>query len=285
MLSLTILLALSAPAEEPIYPDKAPGAVGTTAADKPTLTAVLPAKGKATGAAVVICPGGGYGAVMMSYEGVDVAKWFADRGVAGFVLRYRLAPRYKHPIPLQDVQRAIRFVKSRAKKYGIDPEKVGVMGFSAGGHLASCAATIHAKGDPDAKDPVERLSSRPSFAVLAYPVITLQGRAAHAGSAKNLLGAKPDAKLLESMSTQNRVSKDTPPTFLFHTKEDTVVPIANSELFKAACEKAGVKCKLVVIEKGRHGVGLGGKDPVLSKWPGQMFDWLVEQKLVAPAPK
>lgn len=285
MLPLTVLLVLAAPAEEPIYPGKAPGAVGNTAADKPTLTVVLPPRGKATGAAVVICPGGGYRAVMMSYEGVDVARWFADRGVAGFVLRYRLAPRYKHPAPLQDVQRAIRLVKSRAKKYGIDPEKVGVMGFSAGGHLASCAATIHARADPDSKDPVERFSSRPSFAVLAYPVITLEGRSAHGGSVISLLGPKPDAKLLESLSTHKRVSKDTPPTFLFHTKEDKVVPVANSELFFAACQKAGVTTEMFVPDKGRHGVGLGGKDPFLSKWPNGMFAWLVREKLVPPAPK
>jgi len=215
MLATFVLLALAAdtpaPPEEPLYKGEAPGALGKTAADRPTLTVFLPAKDKATGAAVIICPGGGYAALMMTYEGRDVAKWFADRGVAGFVLRYRLGPRYKHPIPLQDAQRAIRLVKSRAKEYDIDPGRVGIMGFSAGGHLASCAATIHAHGEPDAADPVDRLSSRPGFAVLAYPVITLEGMHAHAGSRRNLLGDKPDEKLVKSLSTHTRVNKETPP--------------------------------------------------------------------------
>ncbi len=287
MLATLVLLALSAdtPAEVPLYKGEAPGALGKGAADKPTLTVYLPAKGKATGAAVIICPGGGYGALMMTYEGRDVAKWFADRGIAGFVLRYRHGPTYRHPVPLQDAQRAIRLVKSRAMEYGIDPKRVGIMGFSAGGHLASCAATIHAKGDPEAADPVDRLSSRPGFAVLAYPVITLMGPNTHAGSVRNLLGEKPDDKLLKELSTHTRVTKETPPTFLFHTKEDKPVPYLNSAIFHAACVKEGVPSKIVLKNKGAHGVGLGGKDAELSKWPAEMLDFLTEQKLLRAMPK
>ena len=156
------------------------------------------------------------------------------------------------------------------------------MGFSAGGHLASCAATIFDKGDPRAVDSVNRLSCRPAFAILAYPVISLEGTFAHGGSRRNLLGNKPDAKLVASLSTQNRVTKDTPPVFLFHTREDKVVPVENSEGFAAACKKAGVPYELMVQDKGRHGVGLGGKDAELSKWPVRMLEWLKERKLAVP---
>ena len=284
MLPLLLLLPCAEPPEVPLYKGDAPGALGKAKADIPTLAAYLPAKGKATGAAVVICPGGGYGAVMMSYEGRDVAKWFAERGVAGYVLRYRLGPRYHHPVPLHDLQRALRQVKARAKADGVDPARVGVMGFSAGGHLASCAATMFDKGDPKAADPVERLGCRPAFAILAYPVIDLGGKFGHAGSRRNLLGDKPAAALARSLSTQQRVSKDTPPVFLFHTREDKAVPVENSELFAAACKKAGVPCELMILDKGRHGVGLGGKDPELSKWPRRMMQWLEERKIaVAPS--
>ena len=282
MLPLLFLLPFADPSEIPLYKGEAPGAIGKTKADIPTLAAYLPAKGKATGAAVVICPGGGYGAVMMSYEGRDVARWFADHGVAGYVLRYRLGPRYHHPVPLHDVQRALRQVKADARVNGIDPARVGVMGFSAGGHLASCAATMFDKGDPKATDLVERQSSRPGFAILAYPVIDLGGKFGHAGSRRNLLGDKPEPALARSLSTQGRVTKDTPPVFLFHTREDKAVPVQNSELFAAACKKAGVPCELFILDKGRHGVGLGGKDPELSKWPKRLMAWLKERKIAVP---
>jgi acetyl esterase/lipase len=287
MLHTLVLLALAAdvPAETPLYKGEAPGALGKGAADRPTLTAYLPPKSKATGAAVIICPGGGYSTLAMIHEGRDVAKWFADRGIAGFVLRYRHGPTYRHPIPLQDAQRAIRLVKSRAGEYGIDPARVGIMGFSAGGHLASCAATMHDKGDPDAEDPVNRLSSRPAYVVLAYPVITLMGPNTHAGSVRNLLGDKPDEKLLKQLSTHTRVTKDTPPSFLFHTKEDKPVPYLNSAIFHKACVEQGVPSKIVLKDKGAHGVGLGGKDAELSKWPTEMLDFLSEQKILRPMPK
>lgn len=269
---LSFLLLLSAqPAEVPLYP-------GETAA---SLTAYLPSKDKATGTAVIVCPGGGYGTVVMSYEGREVAQWLADRGIAGYVLRYRHAPRYRHPIPLQDAQRAIRTVRLHAKDNGIDPNRIGIWGFSAGGHLASCAATLSDPGDPKAKDPIERLSSRPDFAILAYPVIALDGPVAHGGSRNNLLGPKADPKLVASLSTHTRVTKETPPIFLFHTKLDKVVQAANSELFRDACLKAGVPVKLRLAEQGGHGVGLGLRAKADYKdWAEDVIAWLKERGLL-----
>jgi acetyl esterase/lipase len=283
----TLLLAMlsAEPTVIPLYPDKVPDAVGTTDADKPTLTVVWPAKDKATGTAVVLCPGGGYGTVVMSYEGVEVARWLAERGIAGYVLRYRHGPRYRYPVPLKDVKRALRLVRSRAKDDGVDPERIGVWGFSAGGHLASCAATLFDAGNAKSDDPVERLTCRPAFAVLAYPVIDLEGAKAHAGSRKNLLGDKPDPKLVPALSTHTRVTKETPPTYLFHTTGDKVVLPAHSELFRDACVKAGVSVKLRLSDEGGHGIGLGLKMKGTSKdWAEEVIPWLQERKLLkAPA--
>jgi acetyl esterase/lipase len=173
-----LALAFAADADKPkrelLWPKGAPGAVGTTDKDKPALTAHLPPADKRNGTAVIVCPGGGYRHLAISYEGHEVAEWLAQRGVAGFVLEYRLAPRYHHPAPLQDAQRAIRLVRSRTKELGLDPKRIGIWGFSAGGHLASTAATHFDAGKADADDPVERVSCRPDFAILAYPVITLE---------------------------------------------------------------------------------------------------------------
>lgn len=280
---LTLLLLSAAPTEVPLWPGDAPGAVGKTAADRPTLTAHLPPKDKATGAAVIVCPGGGYGGVMMTYEGNDVAKWLADRGIAGFTLRYRLAPRYRHPVPVQDAQRAIRSVRARAKELGIDPNRIGIWGFSAGGHLASSAATLFDGGDPKAKDPIDRVSSRPDFAVLAYPVITLEGKYAHGGSRNNLLGPRADVKQVRALSTHTRVTKDTPPTYLFHTEADRVVPHQNSELFRDACLKAGVPVRLKLTKQGAHGVGLGvGKKEDYGDWADDVIGWLRERSFLKP---
>ncbi|MGL4551772.1 MAG: alpha/beta hydrolase [Gemmataceae bacterium] len=274
-----VLLALAQHPEVPLYPGAA------ASPDRPTLTAYLPAKDKATGTAVIVCPGGGYGGVMMTYEGREVAQWLADRGIAGYVLRYRHAPTYRHPVPLQDAQRAIRTVRLHAKDNGIDPARIGIWGFSAGGHLASCAATLSDPGDPKAKDPAERLSSRPDFAILAYPVITLQGPFAHGGSRANLLGAKADPKLVDALSTHTRVTKETPPVFLFHTKADKAVPAGNSELFRDACLKAGVPVKLRLAEQGSHGVGLGLKGRGdYAGWADDILPWLKERGLLR-APK
>ena len=182
---LLLLLSLFA-APEPLRPAVGPPP-GNDVDDPPTLTAMLPEPGRAVGAAVVICPGGGY-VRLASHEGDGVARWFADRGVAAFVLRYRLGPRHRHPAQLEDVKRAVRMVRARAAALGVAPGKIGVIGFSAGGHLASMAATLFDDGNPKAADPIDRLSSRPDFAVLAYPVITMTGPATHEGSRRALLG-------------------------------------------------------------------------------------------------
>jgi acetyl esterase/lipase len=268
------VVAVDPPKTELLYPDGAPGAVGTEDADKPSLTIWLPAADKANGTAVVICPGGGYGGLAMGHEGKDVAQWFVDRGVTAFVLKYRHAPRYKHPAPLQDAQRAIRTVRARAKEFHIDPARVGIMGFSAGGHLASTAGTHFDDGKIDDKDPIEKVGCRPDFLILCYPVITLEPPYAHMGSRKNLLGDKPDPKLVEELSNEKQVTAKTPPTFLFHTDGDGGVLPENSIEFYLALRKAKVPAELHIYEKGPHGVGLAPKDPILSTWPERLHQWL-----------
>ncbi|HET6327655.1 MAG TPA: alpha/beta hydrolase [Planctomycetaceae bacterium] len=271
-----------------LWPEGAPGALGTADKDKPTITVHLPASSIANGCAVVICPGGGYQHLAMSYEGHDVAEWFNTFGVAGIVLKYRLAPDYHHPSPLLDVQRAIRIVREKAGDWHIDPHRVGVMGFSAGGHLASTAATHFDAGKADASDPIDHQSCRPDFAILAYPVITMTEKFGHGGSKKNLLGAHPEKGLAESLSNETQVTAQTPPTFLFHTAEDSAVPVENSVEFFLSLRKAGVPAEMHVYEKGRHGLGLGTKDPkiafALGTWPGRLHDWMQLRGLLALRP-
>jgi acetyl esterase/lipase len=221
----------------------------------------------------VVCPGGGY-ARLADHEGHNVAVWLNGIGVTAAVLKYRLGPRYRHPAPLQDVARAIRTVRARAKDWGVNPGRIGVIGFSAGGHLASTVATQFDAGDAAAADPVERFSSRPDVAVLAYPVISMEARIAHAGSRNNLLGPNPSADLVQALSTDRRVTARTPPTFLFHTVDDAVVLVENSLQFAAALRGAKVPYELHVFETGRHGVGLALDDPVLSAWPRLLGSWL-----------
>jgi acetyl esterase/lipase len=282
LLALTVSAAgADRPAVEWLWPKGAPGAVGNEAADRPSLTVFLPPAEKATGAAVVICPGGGYGVVVDTYEGREPAEWLNKRGVAAFVLRYRVAPRYHHPAPLQDVQRALRLVRARAKEWGVDPQRLGVWGFSAGGHLASTAATHFDDGKADADDPIDRAGCRPDFAILCYPVITMEPPYTHGGSRQNLLGKAPDPKLVEDLSNERRVTTKTPPAFLFHTGEDTAVPAENSVRFYLALRQAGVPAELHVYEKGRHGVGLALSDPVLSSWPDRLAAWLEVRGLLA----
>jgi acetyl esterase/lipase len=230
-------------------------------------------KGSGSGAAIVICPGGGYQNLSMDKEGYAVAKWLNSLGVSAFVLKYRLGPRYHHPIELGDAQRAIRMVRSRAAEYGLQADRIGIMGFSAGGHLASTAGTHFDAGNASAADPLDRPGSRPDFMVLCYPVISF-GPFAHVGSRRNLLGDNPDPKLVENLSNELQVTKDTPPTFLFHTTTDSTVPVENSVMFYSALRKAGVPAELHIYERGPHGVGLATTDPVLSTWPARLADWL-----------
>jgi len=270
---------------ELLWPGGAPGAKGDAEGDKPTLTIYLPAKApaglppeqKTTGAAVVICPGGGYGHLAMDHEGHQIAKWLNSLGVAGFIVKYRhrnSGAGYGHPAPLLDAQRAVRMVRSRDAEWGVDPGRIGILGFSAGGHLASTAGTHFDGGDPNAKDPIDRASCRPDFMVLVYPVISLVESYTHAGSRQNLLGKEPDPNLVEYLSNERQVTPQTPPTFLIHTYEDTAVPAENSIYFYLALRRAKVPAEMHLYQKGPHGFGLGKQVGPASSWPIRCADWM-----------
>jgi len=262
----------------PLWPDGAPGALGSTTNDIPTLTPYLPSPTNATNAAMVICPGGGY-AHLAPHEGGDYALWLNQHGVAGFVLKYRLGSNgYRHPAMLQDAARAIRLVRSRAADWKIDPHRVGIMGSSAGGHLASTLMTHFDAGNPAAADPVERQSSRPDLGVLCYAVITL-GDLAHKGSRENLLGTNPPPELVKLLSNELQVTTNTPPCFLWCTYEDKTVPMENSLMFAEALRKNHVPFDLHIYQKGRHGLGLNGKPPFANPhpWANDCLFWLKQQ--------
>jgi acetyl esterase/lipase len=271
---LFLACGLAALAQEPetvrLWPGAAPGALGTGDVDIPTLTVYLP-NGKDPGrAGVIVCPGGSYRALAANHEGRQIANWLNSLGIAAFVLKYRLGPKYHHPVELGDAQRAIRLVRARAAEFGMAADRVGMWGFSAGGHLASTAGTHFDAGNPAAGDPVDRQGSRPDFLILAYPVISFTTPYTHKNSLGNLLGENPDSNLVKNLSTELQVSAQTPPTFLFHT----VVPAENSVLFYLALRKAGVPAEMHIFEKGPHGVGLGGGDRALSEWPTLLANWL-----------
>lgn len=264
----------TAPAAILLWPDGAPGAKGDAALDKPTITPYLPAQNP-TRSAIVICPGGGYEHLAMGYEGTEVAQWLNARGVAAFVLKYRLGPRYHYPVELLDAQRAIRYVRSHAAEHGIDPNRIGIWGFSAGGHLASTAGTHFDSGNRKATDPIEQASSRPDFMVLAYPVISMEpGGITHMGSMHNLLGDQPNPMLENELSNETQVTPQTPPTFLYSTTNDGTVPVMNSVLFYEALVHAGVPAEMHIFEQGHHGSGLGDGNPQLSMWPVLLQNWL-----------
>lgn len=258
----------------PLWADNIPYSTGTGEGHVPSITPCLPPADKATGTAIVVCPGGGYGGLALDHEGAQVAQWLNGEGIAAFILRYRHAPNYRHPVPLTDARRAVQMVRARAGEWGIDPARIGMLGFSAGGHLTASAGTLFIPGDPNAKDPVERVSSRPDFIVLIYPVIELEGPYAHIGSCHNLLGDPPDPALVEKMCLDRQVTENTPPAFLVHTGGDTGVPAENSILFYLALRKAKVPAEMHIYEKGQHGFGLAPKDPVLATWPKHCIDWL-----------
>jgi acetyl esterase/lipase len=265
---MTISAAESLPAF-PLWENGAPGALGNSDKDIPTLTVFKPAEGKATGAAMVVCPGGGYGG-LAQHEGKDYAEWFARHGITAFVLKYRLGSAgYRHPVMLGDAARAVRTVRAQAEKWSIDPARIGIIGSSAGGHLASTLLTHFDEGNPSSRDPIEKQSSRPTLGILCYPVITL-GEFTHQGSKRNLLGDNPPEDLVELLSNELQVTTDTPPTFLWHTMEDTAVPAQNSMLFALALQKNKIPYELHIYEKGRHGIGLANGHP----WTGQCLRWL-----------
>jgi acetyl esterase/lipase len=281
--SLLVLVLLPQPAADPqpipLWVGPVPETVGDPPANRPSITAYLPPENRAVGTAIVICPGGGYGFLALDHEGKQVADWLNARGMAAFILRYRIAVKDKrpaplHPAPLLDVQRALRTVRAKAPEFHINPDRIGVWGFSAGGHLASSAATHFDAGKPDASDPIDRMSCRPDFAILAYPVISMDPAVSHGGSRRNLLGDDPPPALVELMSNDKQVTKDTPPTFIFHTDDDGAVPVANSLLFYLSCKKHGVSVEMHSYARGPHGVGLALNDPILHTWPDRLEAWM-----------
>jgi acetyl esterase/lipase len=268
------------PAGFPLWPDGAPGALGNGSNDIPTLTVFLPDPANATGAAMVICPGGGYGG-LADHEGSQYARWLNELGIAGFVLKYRLGSAgYLHPAMLNDAARALRTVRARASEWNVDPKRIGIIGSSAGGHLASTLLTHFDAGKPDSADPIERVSSRPDLGILCYPVITMTGPHAHKGSRKNLLGPNPPPELVELLSNEKQVTKNTPPCFLWHTWEDNGVPIENSLMFAEALQATHVPFELHIYERGPHGLGLGTRDwkpEARHRWTRDCAFWLKER--------
>ncbi|HEV7866655.1 MAG TPA: alpha/beta hydrolase [Chthoniobacteraceae bacterium] len=275
-------LAHAAPlAPVPLWPEGAPGALGKADQDTPTLTAFLPDPEKATGAAIVVCPGGGYGG-LAPHEGAGYATWLAENGIAALVLKYRLGSHgYRHPVMLNDAARAVRLTRAKAAEWKIDPKRVGIIGSSAGGHLASTLLTHFDAGKADASDPIERESSRPDLGILCYAVITL-GPNTHGGSRENLLGKEPAPELVESLSNEKQVTPQTPPCFIWHTWEDKAVKVENSLEFAAALQRAGVPFDLHVYQKGGHGIGLGGgrAGGALHPWATDCLYWLKVQGFV-----
>jgi acetyl esterase/lipase len=276
-------LQAAEPTTQLLWPDGAPGALGNTDADKPEITVHLAPAEKANGTAVVICPGGGYMGLMMSYEGHDIATWLNQYGITGIVLKYRVNPN-RHPSPMLDAQRAMRLVRSNAAAWKIDPKRIGMMGFSAGGHVASTVGTHFDAGNPKAADPIDRVSCRPDFLILVYPVITM-GAKTHGGSRDVLLGANADPKLIDLLSNEKQVTTKTPPTFLAHARTDGLVSVANSQLFYAALQAHHVPSEFLELPTGEHGLGCGhGKE--WEAWQAACVKWLETRKLLTtPAAK
>ncbi|MEJ0091241.1 MAG: alpha/beta hydrolase [Limisphaerales bacterium] len=265
----------------PLWPNGAPGALGTNEIDIPTLTVYLPDPTNATGAAMVICPGGGY-AGLAPHEGNDYALWLNQHGVTCFVLKYRLGSSgYHHPAMLNDAARAVRWMRAHADDYKIDPHRVGIMGSSAGGHLASTLLTHFDAGDTNSADVIERQSSRPDIGILCYAVISM-GEFTHQGSKENLLGKDPSPALVQLLSNELQVTTNTPPCFIWTTYEDTVVPMENTMLFAQALRSNHVPFDLHVYQKGGHGMGLADKPPFAHPhpWANDCLFWLEAQKFV-----
>jgi acetyl esterase/lipase len=282
LLPLSLVAADAPKKAEPerikLWSERAPIGDGTFEPTEAKITVHKPEK--PNGTAIVICPGGGYGGLVTGPEGHGIATWLNRHGITGVVLEYRL-PKGRSHVPLLDAQRAIRTVRSNAKAWGIDPARIGIMGFSAGGHLASTAGTHFDDGDPKASDAIERVSSRPDFMILVYPVVTM-GEKTHGGSKGNLLGKNPDAKLVELFSNEKQVTAKTPPTFLAHAKDDGPVPPENSKAFYEALQAQKVPAKYLELPSGGHGLN-GYKGPMWDAWQEQSLAWLAEMKLVPGA--
>ncbi len=261
-----------------LWAGDAPGALGNKPEDVPTLTAYLPDAATRNGASMLILPGGGY-QHLAAHEGEGYAKWFAAHGVTAYVLKYRLGPAYHHPVMGEDATRALRMVRAFAKRDHLDAARVGVIGSSAGGHLAATLLTHFDAGKPDATDPVERESSRPDLGILCYPVITM-GEFTHHGSKTNLLGKNPSPELVKEMSAELHVTSETPPTFIWSTDEDRTVPVENSLMFAEALRKAKVPFSLHIYEKGPHGLGLGRPGHPAPPWDNDLLYWFKERKFI-----
>lgn len=282
---LSSAVSAAGPNPEPLWKGAAPGAQGTEAADVPQIRVYRPRGDvKPNGAGVVVCPGGGYAVLATDHEGHQVAKWLNTFGVTAFVLKYRLGPRYRHPVPLQDAQRAIRTMRHRAGELNLDPGRIGIMGFSAGGHLASTVAT-HFDSGRKSGDEIDQQGCRPDFVILGYPVVSLIAPYSHKGSGKRLLGDNPDKSLLESLSNDTQVTAETPPAFLFHTAGDEGVSVENSLSFFTALRKHKVPAELHVYQDGPHGVGLGNGSPPLESWKRRLADWLRASAFLTSRPR
>jgi acetyl esterase/lipase len=280
--SVTAIAVLAGePVRVRLWEDGAPGTPATKAENEPVLFLYRATGEGAMKTAVVVCPGGGYRHLAMDHEGRQIAEWFNALGVTAAVLQYRNnSSGHQHPVPMMDGQRAIRAVRARCDEWGLDPQKIGVMGFSAGGHLASTLATHFDGGQGDSADVIERASSRPDFVILCYPVISMTESYMHGGSRENLLGKKPDAALARSLSNETQVTSDTPPTFIFQTDADTAVPAENCVAFYLALRRAGVPAEMHIYQDGKHGVGLAREVVATSTWPERLRDWMRVRGLV-----
>lgn len=268
----------------PVWDNPPPGSAPDDA-DSATLTVFPALRGKANGTAVIVAPGGSYLRVVSDLEGREVADWFASRGITAFVLRYRVGARNLYPIPLQDAQRAIRVVRSLDTRYGFEPDRIGFIGFSAGGHLAAAAGTLFDAGNAASADPVERLSDRPDFLILGYAWLNaMQPNDQHLITYCSVLPniAADQCRAYEKQYTPSvHVSKDTPPTFIYSTSDDHTVPVSASVDFYTALTAAGVPAELHIFRHGRHGSALGSGDATLDAWPSLLEQWLRDQGLLA----
>jgi acetyl esterase/lipase len=274
--------AAKPPATVFLWPNGAPGALGSSEADKPRMYVFLPEK-RSTSAAILVIPGGGYTHVAMGHEGFQVADWLNQQGMVAFVLDYRVAP-YRYPVEINDGRRAMRLIRSHAAEYGIDRDRLGVWGSSAGGHLASSLGTHCENVTPQDTnaDPVDQLSCKPDFMVLAYPVISMELPEAHRGSRRALLGPNPDPKLAHEYSNQFAVTADTPPTFIFATTNDPTVPVENALDFYRALERHHVHAELHLFDYSNHGCGLCGSIIPLRVWPSLLRTWLIDHSFLPP---
>lgn len=282
--AVPLTAADDSPARLPLWPDGVPGQLANPTPDAetadhvaavhtPSLTYFPAPADRACGAAVIVCPGGGYLRLSWTKEGTEVAQWFNSLGVSAFVLRYR-AVEYGHPAPVRDVTQAIRLVRARADGFGLRPDRIGVLGFSAGGHLASCAATMYDDPVTRTGTALDTVSARPDFALLIYPVITMKDPFAHAGSRERLLGPAPAPEMIAALSTETRVTAQTPPVFLMNTTEDKTVPVENSLLFYQALRQAGVPAEMHLYQAGPHGVGLRPGVVAATEWPKAAEAWM-----------